>query len=92
MAGMELRYSKEEIARRGDEIYEKKVRPILKKKDNDRIVAIDIETGEWEIDDNLLAASTRLLARIPSAQIWNVRVGSRYVHKFGWSEIPEKKK
>jgi hypothetical protein len=46
------RYSKEEFARRGDEIYETKVRPHLKKKDKDRFVAIDIETGEWEIGDD----------------------------------------
>ena len=30
-----------------------------------------------------LAACDRLNARIPDAQIWLVRVGSRYLHRFG---------
>lgn len=43
------RYSKEEkeeFARRGDAIYEKKIRPHLKPGDKGKYVAIDIETGE----------------------------------------------
>jgi hypothetical protein len=92
MAGIERRYSKEEIARRGDEIYESKVRPQLKKKDDGRIVALDIETGEWEISDDVLDASHRLHARVPDSQTWIVRVGSRYVHRFGWSEPPKEGK
>jgi len=43
------RYSKEEIAKRGNAIYEDKVRPNLKKKDHGKFVAIDIGTGEYEI-------------------------------------------
>jgi len=46
-------------------------------------VAIDIETGAYELDADELAASDRLLARIPNAQIWLCRVGSRYARRFG---------
>ncbi len=46
-------------------------------------VAIDIETGAYEIDADELAASDRLLARVPGAQIWLQRIGSRYVRRFG---------
>jgi hypothetical protein len=77
------RYSKEEFARRGDELYETKVRPHLKKKDKGRIVAIDIETGEWEIGDNEMEAYDHLVARIPGAHPWLVMAGSRYLHTFG---------
>jgi hypothetical protein len=83
MAGIERRYSKEEYARRGDEMYEQKVRPHLKPSDAERVVAIDIETGEYEIADSDVDASRQLRARIPNAQSWLVRVGSRYVHRFG---------
>jgi len=44
------RYSKEESARRGDEIYERNVRPRIKKSDNGKFVVIDIETGDFEIE------------------------------------------
>ena len=83
MPGIERRYSKEEYARRGDAMYEQKVRPHLKPTDRDRVVAVDIETGEYEISDSELDASRRLRARLPGAQSWLVRVGSRYVHRFG---------
>ncbi|WP_196512910.1 hypothetical protein [Nostoc sp. NZL] len=43
-------YSKEEFARRGDEIYDSQVRPQVEANNYGKIVAIDIETGGWEID------------------------------------------
>jgi hypothetical protein len=83
MPAIKRRYSKEEFARRGDEIYERVVRPRLQPKDEGAFVAIDIETNEYELDRNELAACDRLRARLPEAQTWMVRVGSRYVHRFG---------
>jgi hypothetical protein len=44
------RYSKEEFARRGDEIYDYQVRPQVEAGNDGKIVAIDIEIGGWEID------------------------------------------
>jgi hypothetical protein len=46
MASTKRRYSKEEFARRGDALVESKVRPNLTAGDEDKFVAIDIETGE----------------------------------------------
>jgi hypothetical protein len=83
MPTLQPRYSKEEFARRGDELYEREVRPNLKSEDNGKFVAIDIETGAYEIDCDELAASDRLLARHPDAQVWLKRVGSDYVRRFG---------
>jgi hypothetical protein len=77
------RYSKEEFARLGDAIYETQLRPALKKGDEGKFVAIDIETGAYELDRDELAASDRLLARVPNAQIWLRRIGSRYARHFG---------
>ena len=86
MASVKRRYSKEEFARRGDATFEKVVRSHLKSQDVGRFVALDIDTGDFEIDDNELTACDRLRARHPDAQIWMVRAGSRYVHRFGGSE------
>ena len=68
------RYPKEEFGRRGDTIYEQKSRPHLKPRDKGKYVAIDIETGEYEISKSELAARHRLRARIPDAQVYGVRV------------------
>jgi len=83
MVSVQPRYSKEEFARRGDEIYERAIRSHLKPEDKGKFVLIDIETGAYEIDADELAASDRLLARYPEAQVWMVRVGYRYVRHFG---------
>lgn len=77
------RFSKEEFARRGDEIYERELPSILQAGRAGDFVAIDIETGAYETDISELAASDRLLAKIPGAQIWLRRIGSRYSHRFG---------
>jgi hypothetical protein len=77
------RYPKEEFARRGDEIYERDIKALMTARDKGKIVAIDIETGEYEIDADEMAACDRLHARIPGARPWLVRVGSSYVHRFG---------
>lgn len=41
-------YSKEEVARRGNEIYERQIRPQIEAGNHSKIVAIDIETGAHE--------------------------------------------
>jgi hypothetical protein len=77
------RYSKEEFARRGDEIYESQVRQQVEEGNHGKIVAIDLETGGFEVDVSEIAACDRLEARYPDAQIWIVCIGSRYVRRFG---------
>ncbi len=77
------RYSKEEFSQRGDDIYESRVRLQVEEGNQGKIVAIDIETGDFEVDKNEIAACDRLEARHPSAQIWIVRIGSRHVRRFG---------
>jgi hypothetical protein len=86
MAETKRRYSKEEFARRGDAIYEKKIRPQLKASDEEKFAAIDIESGELAIDADELKACRKLRKRIPDAQIWMVRVGYPYVHRIGGRE------
>ncbi len=77
------RYSKEEFAQRGDEIYESQVRQQVEEGNHGRIVAIDIETGAFEVADEILTATDLLFERIPDAQPWIVRIGHRAVHRFG---------
>lgn len=83
MVILQPHYSKEEFARRGDEIYERNIRPLVEAGNEGKYVAIDIETGDYEVDADELAASDRLLARLPEAQIWLRQIGSRYVRRFG---------
>lgn len=77
------RYSKEEFARRGNDIYEREVQPRLSPEDAGKFVAIDIETGAFECDADEIVASNRLLARNPEAQIWFRLIGSPHTRRFG---------
>ncbi|MBD2303323.1 hypothetical protein H6G80_15335 [Nostoc sp. FACHB-87] len=77
------RYSKEEFAHRGDYIYETQIKPQVEAGNDGKIVAIDLETGDFEIDKSEIVACDRLETRHPDAQIWIVRIGSRHVRRFG---------
>lgn len=77
------RYSRDEVARRGDEIFEREVLPRLGLEDEGKFALIDIETGDYEVDRDEVTASDRLLARHPDAQVWTRQVGSRYARRFG---------
>ncbi|NJM45124.1 MAG: hypothetical protein HC860_02360 [Alkalinema sp. RU_4_3] len=83
MAVRQPRYSKEEFAQRGDALYESEVRQQVEEGNHGRIVAIDIETGAFEVADDLLAASKRLLAKASDPQTWFVRIGHPAVDHFG---------
>jgi hypothetical protein len=83
MAVRQPNYSKEEFAHRGDLIYQTQIRSQVEAGNQGKIVAIDLETGDFEIDACEIAACNRLEARHPDAQIWIVRVGSRHVRRFG---------
>ena len=81
------RYRKEEFARRGDAIYQKKILPKLAAKDVGKFLAIDIESGEYEIAGDEMKAGDKLLARLPEAQIWMVRIGYAATHTFGGRQV-----
>jgi hypothetical protein len=83
------RYSKEEFARRGTELYEQKIRPLVEAGNHGKVVVIDIETGEYQLADDPLEAGQALIARRPDAQLWCVRIGHRAVERFGYHGTAE---
>ncbi len=84
MEARQPRYSKEEFARRGKEIYEAQVRSQVEEHHCGQVVAIDIETGAFEVADDSLTAAKKLLKRYPDAQIFGSRIGYPAVHRFGF--------
>ncbi len=77
------RYSREEHAHRGTALYEQQVGPQVEVGNKGKIVAIDVDTGAFEVAEDSLTACQHLLVRHPEAQIWCVRIGSAAVHRFG---------
>ena len=77
------RYSKEEFAQRGDRIYQNEIRQKVETDNHGKIVAIDIETGAFELAESPMLAVDRLYERNPDAQPWVIRIGYRAVFRFG---------
>lgn len=78
------RISNEEIDRRGQELYERQIRDQVETPDNiGKQIVIDIETGDYEIDDDGLKASRRLLAKHPGAALYGLRIGYNAVYTIG---------
>src|SRR5262249_21557171 len=60
MPGTQPRRTPEELARLGSEVFDRHVRPMLRPEDDGKFVAIDVDTGDHEIDEDDYAAVTRL--------------------------------
>jgi len=77
------RYSKEEIARRGQEWYEREIHPKVEASSRGKILVIDNETGAYEIDDDHVAANHRARAKHPDAVLYGMRIGYPTLGKLG---------
>ena len=64
-----------EEARLGQEAFDLHVKSKLRPEDDGKFVAVDIQSGSYEIDADDYQATGRLLARLPGARIWLLRAG-----------------
>ena len=64
-----------ELARRGTDLFDNVIRPGLRPEDDGKYVAIDIISGQYELDDDDYKAVMTLRTRIPEADIWLARAG-----------------
>jgi hypothetical protein len=76
--------SDEEITQRGKELYKNNILPQVQTPENiGKIVSINVETGEYEIGDDLLVTSLQLRAKQADAAIWSERIGFNAVYAVG---------
>ena len=87
MPSQSIQYSAAEVARRGDEIYDRQIRSLVEEGNRGKVVAVDIESGAYAIAENALSASRQLLVQAPNAEIWCVRVGSRALYRMGGTSL-----
>ena len=79
-------WTAEEIGARGEEIYQTQIRDkVDPKKHKGKFLVLDIETGDYEIADEDLEATKRLLAKNPKAMTYGVRIGYPATHGIGFS-------
>ena len=68
-------YTKEEVAARGRVIYEQQIRAKVEPEHVGKFLVIDIETGEYEMDEDGEAASMRAYQKKPSGARYGMRIG-----------------
>ena len=78
------RYTKEQIAMRGKAIYEQEIRAQLEPRRNGQYLVINVETGEYEIDEDERTVSQRAYARHPGAPLYGMRIGCEAWGRIGW--------
>ncbi len=83
------RSTSEEVASLGDDIYESRIRSRVEAESQGKVVAIDVLTGTYVVDESALGGCKRLLAERPDAEIWCVRVGHRALYHIGAGSLRE---
>jgi hypothetical protein len=73
----------DELAALGGDIFDRQIRPTLRPEDDGKFVAVDVETGDFEVNEDDYAAVTRLRSRNPAADIWLMRAGSPTTYRMG---------
>ena len=71
-----LLLSREEVARKAQELYEKTIRAQVEELGNiGKMVIIDIETGGFGVDDLGFDSSNALRRKNPNARLFGIRIG-----------------
>ena len=76
-------YTSEEIVERGRMLYEQQIRPHVEREHTGKYLVLDVESGDYEIDRDHLAASDRAAAKRPGAPLFAVRIRYPTVGRIG---------
>jgi hypothetical protein len=68
-------YTQEEIARIAEEIYRRDIRDKVMPQHKGKFLTLDIESGDYEIDEDDLTGEKRLRARHPDGVFFGFRIG-----------------
>ena len=77
------RYQKGKIAERGQEIYEREIREQVELDHRGEFLALDVETGEYEIDTVPRAALDRAKAKREQPPLFLIRIGYPAAFRLG---------
>ena len=76
-------YPRDVVVSRGKAIYQQ-LRDKVEPEHKGRILAIDVKTGSYEIDDKVAVALDRVRAKNPDAMVYCLRLGSPGVYRMGF--------
>ena len=77
-------YPEDEVVQRGHALYEQKIRAVVDKAENQgKMLVINIETGEWEMDADDVAAAQRAKEHFGEALLFSMRIGYSAAYRMG---------
>lgn len=74
---------RDEIARLGDEIYERDIRTQVEATHFGEVIAIDVVSGDYAVADTARSAAGALRDQRPGVDVWLMRVGYPTLRHFG---------
>ena len=84
---MQTKLSPDEVARQGEAWYEK-IKAQVEPNDFGRYLVLNINTGEYEVGNDFILPTERLLSRTPDAELYALRIGYRAIGRIGGRFTP----
>lgn len=74
----------DDIAARGRALYEQQIRQEVEPGNSGKILVINTETGEYEMDSDHMTASDRAASRFPGAPLYAMKIGALSLGRIGF--------
>jgi len=79
----QTRFTGSEIVRRGQALYDSQIRPQVEAGNEGKFLVINVDTGEYEMDADDVAAAKRAKARFADAPRYSMRIGHPSAYRLG---------
>lgn len=73
----QIHFTKEEVAARAKALYEQKIRAQVEPGNTGKYLVIDIETGEYLMDEDEIALMKRAALKYSPYSLYGLRIGQR---------------
>lgn len=80
-------FTKDEIARRGREIYERDIRAEVEREHDGEFLVVDVATGDYAVGEDDEEVFDRAEAKNPEGLFYLLRVGRSAAHRIGGSAV-----
>jgi hypothetical protein len=79
-----------ELVARGRAYYDAHLRATVEPQHTGKFLALDVESGDYEVDEDEMAAIRRARAKHPESLFCVLRVGHRAAHRIGGGSLRRK--
>ena len=80
----QTRTHSDDVSDRGEQLYRQRIREEVETPNNiGKMVIIDVDTGEYAVDDTGLASAQFLHAKRPNADLYGLRIGYKAAEALG---------